>query len=89
MLQARERLQQQAEAQFAKSSRTDGGDRTFLDVSTIRQILVMRDEMGMEGKDIEKNLGLKGGLVKTLGRKGVVADVRVGKVTAEDSGIYG
>ena len=49
----------------------------------------MRDEMGMEGKDIEKNLGLKGGLVKTLGRKGVVADVRVGKVTAEDSGIYG
>ena len=89
MLQARERLQQEAEAEFAKTSRAKGSGRTFLDVSTIRQILVMRDEMGMEGKDIEKNLGLKGGLVKVLGQKGVVADVRVGKVTAEDSGLYG
>ena len=60
-----------------------------MDVNTIRQVLVMRDEKGMGEADIEKTLGLVGGVVRALGQRGVVGDVRVGKVTAEDSGLYG
>ena len=88
-MRARTRLQQEAEAEFAKTSRSGGGKRSFLDVNTIRQILVMRDEKGMGEGDIEENLGLARGVVKALGQKGIVGDVRVGKVTAEDSGLYG
>jgi len=88
-LKARERLQQEAEAEFANTSGDGGGGRRFLDVSTIRQILVLRDEKGMGGGDIEKSLGLGEGVVGALGQKGVVGDVRVGKATAEDAGLYG
>ena len=88
MLRARERLQQEADTEFAKTGRGDGG-RRFLDVSTIRQVLVMRDDKAMGEEQIEKNLGLAKGVVRGLGAKGVVGDVRVGKVTAEDSGLYG
>jgi len=89
VLKARERLQQEAEAEFAKSSRSDGGGKRFLDVNTIRQVLVMRDEKGMGEGDIEKSLGLAGGVVRALGHRGIVGDVQVGKVTGEDSGLYG
>lgn len=88
VLKARERLQQEAEAEFAKTSRSDGVGKKFLDVGTIRKVLVMRDEKGKSETDIEKSLGLAGGVVRALGQKGVVGDVRIGKVTAEDSGIY-
>ena len=89
LLKARERLQQEADAEFSKTSRSDVGGRSFLDVSTIREILVLRDEKELPDQEIEKRLGLAKGLVKRLGHKGVVGDVRIGKVTAEDSGIYG
>lgn len=49
----------------------------------------MRDDKAMGEEQIEKNLGLAKGVVRGLGAKGVVGDVRVGKVTAEDSGLYG
>jgi len=49
----------------------------------------MRDDKGMSEGDIEKRLGLAGGVVRALGRQGIVSDVRVGKVTGEDSGLYG
>ena len=88
VLRARERLQQEAEAEFAKTGREDGGKR-FLDVSTIRQVIVLRDDKKMGEEQIEKTLGLAKGVVRDLGPKGVVGDVRVGKVTAEDSGLYG
>ncbi|KAL2040238.1 hypothetical protein N7G274_007141 [Stereocaulon virgatum] len=88
LLRARERLQQEAEAEFAKSGRGKG-ERRFLDISTIRQVLVMRDDKAMGEEQIERNLGLAKGVVRGLGAKGVVGDVRVGKVTAEDSGLYG
>ena len=88
MLRARERLQQEAEAEFAQTGRGVGG-RSFLDVTTIRQILVMRDDKRMEAGAIEKALGLKEGVVKKLGKRGIVSDVGIGKVTGEDSGIYG
>jgi len=89
VLKARERLQHEAEAEFAKTSRSDSGGKRFLHVSTIREVLVMRDDKGMSEGDIEKRLGLAGGVVRALGRQGIVGDVRVGKVTGEDSGLYG
>ena len=88
VLKARERLQQEAEAEFAKTSRSDGAEKRFIDVMSIRQILDMRDEKGMNNADIEQKMGLAAGIVRALGPKGVVGDVRVGRVTAEDSGIY-
>ena len=80
-------MQQEAEVEFTKTSR-DGSGKRFLDVSTIRQVLVLRDRRGMGDGDIERQLGLGSGVVRSLGGKGVVGDVRVGKVTAEDSGLY-
>ena len=88
VLAARERLQQQAEVEFAKTGR-GGGGKSYLDVSTIRQLLVLRDEKGMGGEEIEKKLGLAQGVVGRLGPRGVVGDVRVGKVDQDDAGIYG
>ena len=43
-----------------------------MDVITIRQILVLRDEKGVPAQEIEKQLGLRNGVVARLGRKGVV-----------------
>lgn len=87
VLTARERLQQQAEIEFAKTGRGDGG-KSFLDVSTIRQLIVLRDEKEMDAEEIEKRLGLANGVVGRLGPRGVVGDVRVGKVDKDDAGIY-
>ena len=41
----------------------------------IRQILVLRDERGVEDAEIERRLGLKEGVVKRLGGRGVVGEV--------------
>lgn len=88
VLRARGSLQQQAEVEFAKTGRNDGG-KSFLDVSTIRQILVLRDERAMGEVEIEKRLGLANGVVSRLGARGVVGDVRVGKADKDDAGLYG
>ena len=88
VLTARERLQQQAEVEFAKTGRGDGG-KTFLDISTVRHVIVLRDEKGMGGAEIEKQLGLARGVVGRLGPSGVVGDARTGKVDKDDAGIYG
>ena len=47
--------------------RTGHTERRFLDVVTIRQVLMLRDEKGLAGGEIEKRLGLKGGVVGKLG----------------------
>ena len=87
VLMARERLQQQAEVEFAKTGRGDGG-KSLLDISTIRQLIAMRDERGMGGEEIEKRLGLAQGVVGRLGPIGVVGDARIGKIDKDDAGIY-
>ncbi len=87
VLTARERLQRQAEVDFAKTGRGDGG-KSFLDVSTIRQLIVLRDEKGMGGEEIEESLGLAHGVVGRLGPRGVIGDVRIGKVDKDDAGLY-
>ena len=87
MLAARERLQQQAEVEFAKTGRGDGG-KSFLDIFMIRQVIVMRDERGMSEVEIEKSLGLAQGVVERLGPRGVVGDARTGKIDKDDANIY-
>ena len=49
-----------------------------MDVVTIRQILVLRDEKGLEDGEIERTLGLKRGVVERLGRRGVVVASETG-----------
>lgn len=44
----------------------------MIDVGTLRKALVLRDEQGMPEPDIEKILGLRAGVMKSLGRRGVV-----------------
>ena len=87
VLTARERLQQQAEVEFTKTGKGDAG-KSFLDVATIRQLLLLRDDRGMGEAEIEKRLGLAQGVVGRLGPRGVVGDVRIGKVDRDDAGIY-
>lgn len=50
-----------------------GAKRGVLDVVTIRQLLILRDEKMLNGEDIEKRLELKKGVVAILGRRGVVS----------------
>ena len=46
--------------------------KRMLDISSVRKVLVLRDEHHMPPEQIEKTLGLKKGLVAELGRAGVV-----------------
>ena len=72
VLEARARLQDEAEREFIEAGRRGHEGRQFLDVYTIRQILTMRDERGRNSGQIEKALGLKSGVVGRLGMEGVV-----------------
>ncbi|KAK3720170.1 hypothetical protein LTR37_003994 [Vermiconidia calcicola] len=71
VLDARSRLQDEAEQEFMEAGRRGHQGRQFLDVFTIRQMLTMRDEQGKSAAAIEKTLGLKDGAVERLGPKGV------------------
>tara|TARA_R110002060_G_scaffold52265_1_gene63201 strand:- start:162 stop:509 length:348 start_codon:yes stop_codon:yes gene_type:complete len=73
LLTARYRLAGEAENEFARTGKSTAAEgRQFLDVLTLRQILVLRDEKGVEAGEIERSLGLKKGVVERLGRRGVV-----------------
>lgn len=78
VLTARERLAEEAEEEFNRVSRTGHTERQFLDVTTIRQLLMLRDDKGLAGGEIEKRLGLKEGVVGRLGPKGVIGDTSMG-----------
>lgn len=78
VLDARAKLQDQAEKEFIEAGRRGHAGRQFLDVYTIRQMLVMRDERGISAGQIEKTMGLKQGSVEKLGPKdmyGLVQEV--------------
>ena len=72
LLTARYRLAEEAELEFSNIGRKGSEGRQFLDVVTIRQILVLRDEKGLGEGEIERRLGLRKGVVGRLGRKGLV-----------------
>lgn len=65
-------MAEEAEREFAQTGKSSAVGRQFLDVVTLRQVLVMRDEGGLEGAEIERRLGLRRGVVDRLGRSGVV-----------------
>lgn len=72
MLDARQKLQEQADKELQRMRRPGFEGRSLVDTGTIQQILSMRDVMGMSEEDIEKRLELKRGTVKRLGPKGLV-----------------
>lgn len=72
VLDARARLQDEAEVEFMDAGRRGHDGRQFLDVYLIRQILTLRDQRGRSPAEIERQLGLKKGVVERLGARGVV-----------------
>jgi len=70
LLTARYRLAAEADAEFARTGKAADEGRKFVDVVTIRQVLVLRDK-GVPHEQIENQFGLAEGVVGTLGKKGV------------------
>lgn len=75
MLEARERLQQQADMELQQARKPGFEGRSFVDSTTIRQIIAMRDDRGMSSDQIEKLLELKKGTVERLGPKGLIGSL--------------
>ncbi|OHE91256.1 hypothetical protein CORC01_13456 [Colletotrichum orchidophilum] len=71
-LEARRRLQQEADAEFDGLGRSSSGGREFLDLKTIIQMHLMRDR-GHSPAEIEARLDLKPGVVARLGRPGITS----------------
>ncbi len=74
ILEARSALSSAADKEFIEAGKRGHEGRQFLDVVTIRQVLMLRDEKGLEEAEIERRLGLKKGVVERLGPRGVVGD---------------
>lgn len=86
VVQARERIQREAEQELEEVGRSGKGykkGRLFLDAATLRQAVSMRGA-GMEDGKIERELRLREGSVGKLGVKGVVGEVR-----GEETGFQG
>lgn len=71
VLQARSQLSDEADREIMEAGRQGHPGRRFLDVGTVRQVLVLRDARGLRDAEIEKRLGLRSGIVGRLGSKGV------------------
>lgn len=71
LLTARYRLAEEAEREFEEIGKRGAKGRQFVDVFTLKQVLVMR-ERGMVDGQIERTLELREGVVGRLGRTGVI-----------------
>ena len=76
ILTARERLEIEAEKEFAGVAKSEQTQRRFLDIGTLQQVLAMRDDGGASAAEIERKFGLQQGLVESLGTTGVVGAIR-------------
>ncbi|KAK4444103.1 hypothetical protein QBC34DRAFT_430242 [Podospora aff. communis PSN243] len=72
VLDARRRIQEQADRELDNLGRPGAQGREFLDVATVRKVLLMR-QRGDSAAEIESTLKLKPGVVARLGPLGVVA----------------
>jgi hypothetical protein len=75
LLAARSQLAEEAEAEALSVGKKGFQGRKFVDVVTLRQALRLRDDGGVANVEIERRLGLKKGIVRRLGRRGVVGRV--------------
>jgi len=73
VLQARQRLQEEAEEESLNVGRKGFPGRRFVDVSTVRQALLLRQK-GEGEEDVERKLGFRKGRLSVLG-KGIVEGV--------------
>ncbi|KAK4191780.1 hypothetical protein QBC35DRAFT_425385 [Podospora australis] len=76
-LEARKNIQAQAEAELENMGRSTDKGREYVDVYTIKQILLMR-EKGETAKAIEDRLRLRPGVVNKLGGKGILHSTSLG-----------
>lgn len=74
LLRVRQSIQEAADAEFLQTGKSGHQGRRYLDVGTIRQALVLRDQ-GIKAADIEARLDLKKGVLDRLGRPGIVGAV--------------
>ncbi|KAL2145289.1 hypothetical protein VTI28DRAFT_7506 [Corynascus sepedonium] len=72
VLEVRRQLEARAKEELENMGKSTDKGREFLDIGTVRQILVLR-QGGVSPADIESRLRLKPGVVAKLGPQGVVA----------------
>jgi hypothetical protein len=72
VLESRRRIEAQAKSELASTGKSTDQGREFLDIGTVKQILVMR-QRGESAANIESRLRLKPGIVARLGPQGMVA----------------
>jgi hypothetical protein len=70
-LDARRQLQERADREFEALGRSTGQGREFLDIASIRKVLLLRQQ-GAKSSDIETQMKLKKGILDRLGPIGVV-----------------
>lgn len=75
IVKARERINQQYDVEADEVGRSSAGGRTLVSAKDIKEALKMRDQGGMSSEEIEKQLRLKSGILKRLGKPGVFANV--------------
>jgi hypothetical protein len=71
ILQARKRLAERAQYEFDNAGRTGFEGRETMDVYMVTDALKMR-QSGMSLDDIEKRMGLKKGVMGSLGDRGML-----------------
>lgn len=69
-LEARERLEVEADQEFQKLGLSSSQGRRFLPAGMIRDVLVMR-ERGAKDQDVENRFNLKKGVLRSLGPQGL------------------
>lgn len=73
-LEARQRLQQEAERDFEAMGRASSGGRRFLDIRIVTDAMKMRDG-GHADAEIEKRLGIQPGVLARLGPRNILSHV--------------
>ena len=86
ILRARDRIAAEADEEFSYARRGEDAQRRFLDMGTIRRVLAMRDQQRLSDDEIERQVGLKKGVVASLS---AISEAHVKPPSAEDSGLYG
>ena len=74
LVRARERIGKQWEMESDNRGRASFVGRTLMSAKDIREALVLRDEGGKTSQEVEKQMGLKPGVLDQFVAKGIVAN---------------